>query len=167
VLCSTNHKEAVDFCKWLKKEFSNPPKIQTSFVMPAASALNNTWIIPKMSEVEPYLMQMIKYCIMENIDFLISDCGLPLCYLIGYEKYVPEIEKMTNPNNHIDIILRGKTSYKQRITKNKKKGAQCKMCSKNEICSGIWKNYAKIYGCSELRPIKQQVKLDHSFMQIP
>ena len=40
------------------------------------------------------------------------------------------------------------------------KGEQCKECKYDKLCEGVWKNYGKIYGLSELKPVSgEKVKV--------
>jgi len=108
--------------------------------------------------MEPYLYQAMAKAKKYNINFSISTCGtIPLCFLQGYEIYTINQQKADQPEN-VGLIDSGKETRSQLATKkfhkeSKIKSQKCNSCLLNDLCSGLWKLYAEIYGTDELRPI--------------
>jgi len=80
--------------------------------------------------------------------FNISILGLPVCLLVGYEKYASEYESilMNSGNKKINI--------RKRERSKKLKREKCKECKYDSFCEGVWWRYIKMKGWREFHPIK-------------
>jgi MoaA/NifB/PqqE/SkfB family radical SAM enzyme len=127
-------------------------QIQFAFV----HAMGNAWInydkvVPKMSEVVPFIKKSIDIAIKNNI--FITTEAIPFCLMKGYENHIAE---NYIPNSEI----RGKdfqnTNDFTYLRKNhaKIKFSQCKECKYDNICEGPWKDYPEKMGSSEFKPVK-------------
>ena len=162
VICSLNYKNLTEFTKFIKS-ISPKINIEFSFVLPQGETLNNRWVVPKLSEVEPYLHEVMDFHKNNNMWFAISDCSVPLCFIQGYEEHSVEFREMIN-------FLNKKMTGKKTLSKtgqlryrdswgpfywmyNKIKDKKCKFCSLEPSCNGVWKDYAKIYGTQEVKPV--------------
>ncbi len=80
---------------------------------------------------------------------------VPLCYFPGYLDQVSEIhEKKTFHTEHLapDFHNTDVETSRQHISRVKPK--KCLKCKLNNICEGLWKEYIRHYGSSELMPVK-------------
>lgn len=126
------------------KELSNRNKyilFSLSTIQPHGNAfLNQEKIVEKISNISPYLIDAMKYCLKNNLTFTNPGCGVPFCQIIGYEKYSSEYNSINK-----EILF---------SSRDKIKSTKCSKCKYNNSCQGVWKKYSEIYGLDELKPIK-------------
>lgn len=117
--------------------------------------LGNAWkyykeIVPKFSEIQPYVHKAIEIGKEANIEVRVE--AIPFCFMQGYEKHVSELYLP----KYIELRDIGKT-IKDFVTAKKifgkRKSPLCKKCKYDLICEGPWKEYPKIYGFNELKPV--------------
>ncbi|MBT3464101.1 radical SAM protein, partial [archaeon] len=114
-------------------------EINFSFVAPVHNAKNNLFIVPKISDIVPFLKSAIKLCKKANIEFNIPDrCGIPICFMPEYL-------------NYFDASL--KNNIKK--TRDHIMGENCINCDLYDKCDGLWKVYADKYGFDELKIINK------------
>jgi len=104
-----------------------------------------------LSQARPYIQEAIdlaKDLGMFNIILL----NIPLCFMIGYENHVSERRPF---NVEISTPMGGKI---QRVQENmesgKIKSLVCRQCRYNSECLGVWREYAKVFGLDEIKPVK-------------
>lgn len=125
---------------------------ELTFVNPCGNAWKyKEKMIPKLTSVMPFVYRVLDEStgIFKSLNTLEA---IPFCFLKGYEKHSAEIymakdRKLFAPNFTITDL------NKSRIENAKIKGLQCKKCKFFLVCEGIWINYAKIYGITELKPV--------------
>lgn len=107
-------------------------------------------IVPKHSEVEPYVKKGLQIGIKAGVKVMTE--AIPYCFMKGYEQYIAEevIPDTTVFDNDLEIDNYG---Y-YRKTKGKAKGPACSHCKYYKICEGPWKEYPEIFGWDEFKPIK-------------
>ncbi|MFP4403594.1 MAG: radical SAM protein [Candidatus Woesearchaeota archaeon] len=119
-------------------------------------AMGNAWtnyekVVPKMSEIMPYVKKGLDVGISANIKVMTE--AIPLCMMKGYENYIAE---KIIPETEI----RGKDFQNtndftaQRKTDGKIKFSQCKECRYYEVCEGPWNDYPLKMGSDEFIPVK-------------
>lgn len=117
-------------------------------------------VVPTLIEIKDYIDKTIekyfeireKYKNLKHFAFRY----VPLCYLYPHIELSSEykalavnfFEKHIGPEFEDWNVEEGRKVY------GKVKGEQCKECKLNDICEGIWKEYAEERGTSELIPIK-------------
>lgn len=144
-----NYPYLVNTIEFFAKEIPNIRTVTISFVSPNAHGWENRWIIPKMSEVAPHIRESLEKSKKLNINCQVSDyCGLPLCFLEGYEIFSDTYYYANNSSGQI-------TMRHDRI-----KPHTCELCKWFSKCTGIWDNYEKIHGTDELKPVKDLKKMD-------
>jgi MoaA/NifB/PqqE/SkfB family radical SAM enzyme len=80
---------------------------------------------------------------------------IPLCYLVGFEEYSSDFNRMTNQEKPTtDFVDKETQSFN---TNDYIKSEQCKHCLYSTYCPGMSKNYARMYGTKELVPIFHEV----------
>ena len=107
----------------------------------------NAVMPPRMSKVAPYVQEAIK--VVKKAGKEIWIYSFPYCLLQGCEDVVAEMGTMdTNligPDFNISLQ---DNRHKQRV-----KSESCKSCKYFDLCLGVWKRYAKVYGLSEFKPV--------------
>jgi len=151
VATKLNYKEILETIKFLINKF---PKLKVqadekdlvlfslSTVQPHGNALiNQKEIVPKLSDVSSYLISAMKFCVENNLRFTNPGCGVPFCFVKGYEKYSAEFSGINK-----EILI---------TQKDKVKSDKCKNCKYDNFCQGIWKKYVNIYGFDEIIPFEK------------
>ncbi|MCK5333140.1 MAG: radical SAM protein [Candidatus Aenigmarchaeota archaeon] len=159
VITSENYKHLLDFVKFTQSTFTRKPQISFSFVRPDASALKNSGIVPKYSEVEQYLYSAMEYCTKQKIPFLIE--YVPLCYLKGFESHSVELtrgELQDSFKTYWLVTRKVREEDQKYIDHLQAKGKQCSFCWLNPVCHGVRSNYAVLYGTSELYPVYKRLE---------
>jgi len=104
-------------------------------------------IVAKMSVVAPYLKEALRIGLKKVPCYVYN---MVPCLLPDYEESINDIFQS-------DTYLRGpdfECSIDENRRKNKVKSKKCKECKYDSYCYGIWKNYAKVFGLGELKPVK-------------
>jgi len=158
VITSKNYKDLLDYIDFVMN-LSKEIHIYFGYVRPNGNALDNNWIVPKLSEVELDIYKALEKCKKNNVSFSVE--GIPLCYMQGYEKYCSETQRM---QKQAQVYLGSGESKHDDLhefihSELKKKGNQCKSCQINQYCAGVWKEYADIYGTDELYPIFHKITM--------
>ncbi|MEM3556116.1 MAG: radical SAM protein [Candidatus Micrarchaeia archaeon] len=151
VINSLNYKELTEFVKFMRKKFPTL-SFYFGFVRPNGNAQFNRWVVPKISEIDFHVYKLFDYCRREKIPFSVE--GLPLCYMQGYEVHSSEVHRLIS--EPVFYLAGGETKYDVHrfvIENFRAKGEQCEHCFVNNICAGVWKEYAEIYGTGELFPV--------------
>ena len=120
--------------------------ITLSFITVCGAAARNKNIVPKKTEVIPYVKRAVDI----SKTNMIGLNHFPVCLLGGYEKYarfmkVPIKTQITNPNYIITL--------ESQLAKVMTKGEKCGLCKYDNLCEGIWKEYANLYGYDEFVPV--------------
>lgn len=144
VITSANYKLLPEFSKFVHENFTNMKRLSFSWVQPVGNAWKNKWLIPKLTDVSPYIRAAMKYCEKNNVDFINPYCGIPLCHAKGFEDKCLEYTVVREREKKHIII--------QKVMDNKIKGPQCKHCSMDKYCLGVWIWYSRLYGVDELIP---------------
>ncbi len=104
-------------------------------------------IVAKMSVVAPYVREALKIGLKKVPCYVYN---MVPCLLPDYEESINDIFQS-------DTYLRGpdfECSIDENRRKNKMKSKKCKECKYNSYCYGVWKNYVKVFGFGELKPVK-------------
>ena len=123
-----------------------------TFPHPMGHALS-TDVVPTYREIYPYLNEAVTYCLLRG--FLLNFEQLPLCVFkeqlqkILHEKIIKQSKsKKTKNIVGTDFGTRapnGKIDYNKVLPVEYKKNENCALCSVNEDCLGIWKEYLQLY----------------------
>ena len=152
VINSLNYRDTVDFVKFMKEKFPEINFFYFGFIRPNGRTQENKWLVPKISEIDLHLYKLFNFCKQNKIAFAVE--GLPLCYMQGFEEYCAETQRLlSKPVFYIGSNDVKEDAHKDVIEKNKSKSSVCNHCFLNEICAGLWREYAEMYGLEELFPI--------------
>jgi len=111
---------------------------------------NKEWIVPKMSEVMPFVKKGLDIGI--KAGKVVMTEAIPYCLMQGYEDYIAE--KIMPETKVVDAegVIESYADY--RWNKGKAKREECKECKFYKVCEGPWKEYPEIFGWEEFKPIK-------------
>ncbi len=152
VINTENYKHLLGFVKFVQDTFCKTPIIYFSFVRPNGNAFKNNWIVPRLSDIEPFIYETFSYCVANNIGFCVE--GIPICYMYEFQKNNVELQRQDiNPVFHWTLNELREDTHKKHVLENKVKSKRCVFCGLNSKCSGVWREYAKLKGTSELYPV--------------
>lgn len=138
--------------------------IQFAFMHIIGSCVENkTWIVPRKSEIAPYVKKAIDLC--RAKDRRVTTEAIPYCFMRGYEECVVE---STIPDAMVietRFTIKDYTSYRK--NRGKVKGLHCKRCSYFDVCEGPWKEYPEMFGWDEFVPVKQDKLWDEYYKRHP
>ncbi|MCX6743620.1 MAG: radical SAM protein, partial [Candidatus Parcubacteria bacterium] len=125
-----NYKDLLKITKFIYENHSQIKSIDYSFIVPCENVLNQPELLPKISEVVPFLKKAYKFCQENKIIFSNPGCGLPLCFIPEYKDVSLEYDLLKN-NNNANVIQDNKTE--------KVKFKKCECCEFENYCLGYWK----------------------------
>lgn len=152
VINKENYKDIlglIDFIQSISKSIS----FAFAFLRPNGNTQKNKHIVPKLSQIELDLRNMFLSLAEKKISSVLE--GVPLCYMAGFETNSVETRRLLRaPVSYISEDEVKHDSLYDDINKHlKKKSDSCRICSLNEYCVGVWKEYAEIHGLLELYPL--------------
>jgi len=126
---------------------------QFQFAFPhitGSAAKNHDWLIPRKTQVIKYLKKGLDIGIKAGKTVMTE--AIPLCLMRGYEKYIAE--KVIPDAMVFDAqgVIENYSFYRK--NEGKRKGPNCLECKHFKICEGPWKEYPRIFGWSEFKPVK-------------
>jgi len=144
-----NYRLLPEMAKFLLGFKKNTKNNHLNFVIPDGFAKQNfRELVPKMSEAKPFIE---KAC-----SILVEGGAAPFlhnlypCIISGYSQVIAELSTtdtlLIGPDFKIDLQ---ENRHKYRV-----KGPQCKNCKYDNICVGPFKEYIKIMGFDEFKPVK-------------
>src|SRR5205823_3238371 len=111
-----------------------------AFVTPQFKALDNTEVMPRLSDVMPHLKRALYRAIEMGQPFNIgSRQGIPFCFL---DEFRPWSDGLKLSNSAI-----------AEDSPQKMRAAGCDDCRFSDYCTGLWRPYVAKYGTEELRPV--------------
>ncbi len=113
-------------------------------------------VIPRYNDIRQYILDTIEIGNQNGVNITYE--AIPFCLLVGYEKHASELQ-------YLNDWLKGETSELRQIgdpvidwQKNrlsiKCKAEKCGRCRYFNICEGVWREYADLFGMSELKPVE-------------
>jgi len=144
-----NYRVLPEVAKFLLKFKKNTKSYHLNFAIPDGFARQNfNEMVPKMSEAAPYIKQAC--------DILLKGNGKPFLHNI-YPCIIPEHTSLMSELTTTDTILIGPefvTDIQKNRYKYREKGPQCKKCKYFKLCVGPFREYTKVRGFEEFKPIK-------------
>jgi MoaA/NifB/PqqE/SkfB family radical SAM enzyme len=131
--------------------------VEYIFVDPTYGGAHDNFeeLVPKISEASVFMKRAIDIGLEHGYDQWKARY-VPLCYFEGYEKHISEInERILFSTEHWAPDFKNTDALASRQLVSRKKTMRCKGCSFYNACEGIWVEYIKHYGDSELRPVKK------------
>jgi len=148
VVCRDNYTEIpdiADLCLDLGADHVNISALHT-----AGTALRNFWeVTPKYDEIQPYVLEAVDRAVRR--DRLITLEGFPYCAIPGYEQYMIDWTE-----NRFKMLYRTFVfdDYENYMDANARvKDERCGGCAHNQVCGGVYKEYAELIGWDEFHPV--------------
>lgn len=141
--------------KFLIEKFPKIRHIVFNNLDPTNRALENTWTIPRLVDIELPLIYALKYLKKNNISFRVE--RVPLCYMNGFEEFSTETRRIVKNQAYRCLFL--DKSGRRLFEKTEQfyypngKSEACEKCKLTSVCAGLNERYAKINGYSELYPV--------------
>ena len=149
VITQDNYKEIPELAALLLKLKVN--QFQFAFVhILWSAAKNKDTVVPKKSEVIPYIHKALELAKSHNIPAYTE--AIPYCLMQWYEWAIAE--NIMPETSVIDAEYKIDSYADYRWAEGKSKREECKQCSKNKVCEWPWKEYPEIYGWDEFIPIQ-------------
>lgn len=140
VISSINYAYLPRFADFVTDTFQGRVGVSFAFITPQFKALENRSLVPRISDVMPYLRAaMRRFAERRNAFVIGSRQGIPPCFLGEFTAWSDFVEM--SPQAHAD-------DEPQKI-----RGPACDTCRFSPQCVGLWKPYAAMYGFDELRPV--------------
>lgn len=148
VITKTNYKEIPELAALLVKLWVN--QFQFAFVhVLGSAAVNKETVVPRKSEIIPYVHKALDIAKKHNVPAFTE--AIPYCFMQGYEWAIAE--NVMPETSVVDAEYKIESYADYRWTEGKCKWPQCKVCTKNKVCEGPWKEYPQMYGWSEFKPV--------------
>jgi MoaA/NifB/PqqE/SkfB family radical SAM enzyme len=148
VVCNDNYTELpeiVDLCLDLGADHINLSALHT-----AGTALRNFWeVTPRYDEIQPYVLEACERAVRRNAPLLME--GFPYCTVPGYERFLVDWE-----NNKYKVLYRSfvMDDYEDHMDDfTRVKDERCTGCVFNDVCGGVYKEYAELIGWDEFHPV--------------
>src|SRR6266545_2343408 len=148
VVCKDNYTEIpdiVDLCMDLGADHVNVSALHT-----AGTALRNFWeVTPRYDEIQPYVLEAVDRAVRR--DRVITLEGFPYCSIPGYERYLIDWSE-----NQFKMLYRTFVfeDYENYMDANARvKDRRCGRCAYNDVCGGVYKEYAELIGWDEFHPV--------------
>ncbi|MDD4931116.1 MAG: radical SAM protein [Candidatus Colwellbacteria bacterium] len=156
VITKLNYKDLPEFIDTFSDMGLDLPKmfLNLSIVVPDGWAWENKdVIVPRMSDIKPYLIEACHKCKEYGITFDISEV-VPLCIVDGYEDMAISTVFKINNAVIVDDYHTGKKSLEFAAADESwaMKAPQCVKCSMNEICVGFYPHLSEMYGFEDYVP---------------
>jgi len=153
VINSMNYQDLPEFIDYVNNMHLHNLYLNLSIVVPEGWAWENKWIIPRMRDIKPYLIEAMKRCKKYNINFDVSEI-VPLCIVNGFEDYAISTNfKFSNVKISDDYYSGKRTlDFANPSSEYAAKAPQCKDCSVNEICAGFYPRLKELYGTDDFIP---------------
>lgn len=148
ILNKLNAEHMSGYARFVSDNFPNIQILEFNLLKIMGRAEKRKWLMPRISDIETELMNTIKFCRENGINFLVD--GIPLCHLKDYENHAIDVLK----------ILNNKDFFDGRI-----KTQECENCSLTTICRGFREGYMKIHGSDEAIPSKKSLKSIKKFFR--
>ena len=140
VITARNYPYLQAYVEFVRREFGGKVKISFAFVTPQFKALDNIEVMPRLTEVMPYLKRAMYRAIDLAQPFAIgSRQGIPFCFLDEFRAWSDGL-KLSNSAIAED-------------SPQKQRAPVCDECRFSNHCTGLWRPYVAKYGLEELRAV--------------
>lgn len=154
VVCKDNLTEVpdiVDLCLDLGADHINISALHTS-----GTALRNFWAVtPRYDEIRPYVFEAVDRAVRRGR--VVTLAGFPYCAIPGYERYMIDWEQNQFKMLYRTLIFDDYERFMN--TSARVKDARCDGCRHNQVCGGVYKEYAQFIGWDEFQPVTPVTKV--------
>ncbi len=134
--------------------------VEYIFVDPNYGGAKNNFkkLVPRISKVAPYMRRALAIGRQAGMDQW-KVRYVPLCHFTDCLDQISEInERKLFLTEHWAPDFKNTDAVASRAVVGRRKTARCRGCSLYNLCEGIWVEYLKNYGDSELKPVKRRVR---------
>jgi predicted dehydrogenase len=140
VITAVNYPYLPRFADFISARWKGAVAISFAFVTPQYRALENLALVPRISEVIPYLRRALGLLVERESPFIVgSRQGIPPCFLGEFTAWSDFVDMA--PQAHADDAPQ------------KVRGPRCDQCRFSPQCVGLWRPYAARFGFDELVPV--------------
>jgi len=140
VISSLNYPYLPRFATFVAERWRRRVGVSFAFVTPQFRALDQAALIPRISDVMPYLRRAMRTMVDRGVPFTVgSRQGIPPCFLGEYAAWSDVF--------HVSARAHAEDEPQKTL------GPGCPTCRFARACTGLWKPYAERYGFDELRPV--------------
>jgi len=154
-VCTSNYESVVHFPDLINRY--NISQLHLDIVRPMSTPANNneelSEIMPRHSLVAPYMRTMLEGFADSNPNFDINVGNIPFCLLPEWGSRMEHggQETITQPTNGEG--LEEQVNKYEWHKSARVKAPQCEGCAFGVRCTGVYREYAEIYGTDELTPL--------------
>lgn len=153
VITARNYPYLKQFVDFAHAELGGRAMISFALVTPQYKALEDLSIVPRISDVAPYLRRALHRALEVGQAVVIgSRQGIPPCFLGEFEGW-SDVLKLTSEAASEDAP-------------QKQRGPACDACKYTRQCTGLWRPYVARYGLGELAPVAGAPFTDEELEQI-
>lgn len=152
VVNALTYRNMPEYIEFVHKQFPAVHCISLSVIQPNHRALKNKKLIPRYGTISPFIEKALDLADECGIVVNNPNCGVPLCIGGWYkrpERCLDYNENITKKKN-----VPGHPSQSQA----KMKPPSCRKCAMDDVCNGVWREYAEIYSLTDLIPIRNEKK---------
>ena len=140
VISSINYPYLPRFAEFVIARWGGALGVSFAFVTPQFKALESADLVPRISDVIPYLRRAMRAFVERGHLFTVgSRQGIPPCFL----------GEFVNWSDFAHMTARAHSEDEPQ----KVRGPRCDACRFSPQCVGVWKPYAARYGFDELVPV--------------
>ena len=137
IIFKDNYRRLPAFADWVIKKFPGLAFVNFTFVRNAGRVGDSAEIVPRYSEVEPFLKVALAKLKLKKIKAVVQN--IPLCRLQNFEGFSFEFQRWRRGDRILEAGIAGKA-----------KNRTCKRCALEPACCGARADYLKIHGDKEL-----------------
>lgn len=145
IITQQNYKYLSEFVEWINKNYKEIFLLNFVFVRNKGRVNNDKKIVPRYKDVSPYIRLALAKTKLYGIKSIIQN--YPLCMLPKFEGFSFEFHRWKRG----DKVFEAGVDLPANIEK-------CKKCTLKPACCGAREDYIKIYGTSELKTSKLNLK---------
>ena len=130
--------------------------VEYIFVDPNYGGARNAFdkLVPKISIAAPFMRRALRVGLAAGFDQW-KVRYVPLCHFKGYEAQISETnEREVFRTEHWAPDFKNADAIGSRSAVGRRRTAACKGCARLNVCEGLWVEYLKRRGDSELKPVK-------------
>lgn len=139
IIFRDNYRLLPAFAGWVIKKFPGLAFVNFTFVRNAGRVGDSAAIVPRYSEVEPFLKVALAGLKLKKIKAVVQN--IPLCRLKNFEGFSFEFQRWRRGDKVLEAGIAGKA-----------KNPACGRCGLEPACCGARADYLKIHGNGELLP---------------
>jgi len=152
VITTKNYRMLPEFFRFITRRAPYVEHYTLNFVDPVGRSEGNQAVVPRVSEVEPFLIESLIFLSKADKTFRVE--RVPLCYMLEFAEYSTELRRISTKEPI--MVKRGERfeGYGEGYIKREYvRSEACNHCWLKGVCPGLKEGYADIYGTKELYPV--------------